>query len=112
VVARARVLILLEVSPRLARSTWTPRSAARSSREPQPRADVERVTGGKLCALRLRLAIAYGGGKNDWRGRFCREAPDVELEEAQAVLAAFAALRGRRHRQAASALPELISRGG
>ena len=47
-----------------------------------------------------------------WHGRFCRETRDVELEEAQAVLAALAALRGRRQRQAASALAELISRRG
>jgi hypothetical protein len=37
---------------------------------------------------------------------------DVDLDEAQAVLAALGALRGRRQREAAAALAELIAHRG
>ena len=46
-----------------------------------------------------------------WHGRYCREV-DAGLEEAQAVLAALAALRSPRREQAAHALADLIYRRG
>jgi hypothetical protein len=45
-----------------------------------------------------------------WHGRYCREVNDVDLLEAQAVLACLAALRGRRPAPAAHALADLVHR--
>jgi hypothetical protein len=60
-------------------------------------------------ALELCLLLAdkapqrFGRAAVRWHGRFCREA-QVDLEEAQAVLAALALLAGERKRNAALAL--------
>jgi hypothetical protein len=68
-------------------------------------------------ALELCLLLAdkephrFGRAAVRWHGRFCREAK-VDLEEAQAVLAALALLAGERRRNAAFALAELLSRRG
>ena len=53
----------------------------------------------------------FGRAAVRWHGRFCREA-QVDLEEAQAVLAALALLAGEHKRNAAFALAELLSRRG
>jgi hypothetical protein len=45
-----------------------------------------------------------------WHGRYCREVNDVDLVEAQAVLACLAGLRGSRPEQAAHALADLVHR--
>jgi hypothetical protein len=45
-----------------------------------------------------------------WHGRYCREVTDVDLAEAQAVLACLAGLRGRRPEPAAHALADLVHR--
>jgi hypothetical protein len=46
-----------------------------------------------------------------WHARYCREV-DASLEEAQALLAALAALRSPRREPAARALAELVYRRG
>jgi hypothetical protein len=46
-----------------------------------------------------------------WHGRYCREARDVDLAEAQAVLACLAGLRGSRPEPAAHALADLSTAG-
>jgi hypothetical protein len=43
-----------------------------------------------------------------WHGRFCAEVRGIELDEAQVILAALAALRGSRRSEAAHALAELV----
>jgi hypothetical protein len=45
-----------------------------------------------------------------WHGRYCREVTDVDLAEAQAVLACLAGLRGARPEPAAHALADLVHR--
>ena len=45
-----------------------------------------------------------------WHGRYCREVTDVDLVEAQAVLACLTSLRGRRPEPAAHALADLVHR--
>jgi hypothetical protein len=45
-----------------------------------------------------------------WHGRYCREVSDVDLAEAQAVLACLAALCGGRPAPAAHALADLVHR--
>jgi hypothetical protein len=45
-----------------------------------------------------------------WHGRYCREVADVDLTEAQAVLACLAGLRGTRPESAAHALADLVHR--
>jgi hypothetical protein len=45
-----------------------------------------------------------------WHGRYCRELMDVDLSEAQAVLACLAALRGGRPASAAHALADIVYR--
>jgi hypothetical protein len=45
-----------------------------------------------------------------WHGRYCREVSDVDLAEAQAVLACLAGLRGSRPEPAAHALADLVHR--
>jgi hypothetical protein len=45
-----------------------------------------------------------------WHGRYCREVTDVDLAEAQAVLACLAGLRGERAAPAAHALADLVHR--
>jgi hypothetical protein len=45
-----------------------------------------------------------------WHGRYCRELTDVDLVEAQAVLACLAGLRGTRPEAAAHALADLVHR--
>jgi hypothetical protein len=68
-------------------------------------------------ALELCLLLAdkesqrFGRAAVRWHRRFCREA-NVDLEEAQAVLAALGLLAGERKRNAAFALAELLSRRG
>ena len=52
-----------------------------------------------------------GGPALRWHGRYCREIPDVSLEEAQAVLATLALLPTVRER-GASALSDLLYRRG
>jgi hypothetical protein len=78
-------------------------------------AELEHV--GLAEALELCLLLAdkepqrFGRAAGRWHGRFCREA-QVDLEEAQAVLAALALLAGAWKRNAAFALAELLSRRG
>jgi hypothetical protein len=45
-----------------------------------------------------------------WHGRYCREVTDVDLVEAQAVLACLSGLRGTRPEPAAHALADLVHR--
>jgi hypothetical protein len=45
-----------------------------------------------------------------WHGRYCQEVRDVDLIEAQAVLACLAGLRGSRAEPAAHALADLVHR--
>jgi hypothetical protein len=45
-----------------------------------------------------------------WHGRYCREVRDVDLTEAQAVLACLAGLAARRPKAAAGALAEPVDR--
>ena len=45
-----------------------------------------------------------------WHGRYCREVTDVDLAEAQAVLACLAGLRGSRPEPTAHALADLVHR--
>jgi hypothetical protein len=45
-----------------------------------------------------------------WHGRYCREVSDVDLAEAQAVLACLAGRRGTRPEPAAHALADLVHR--
>jgi hypothetical protein len=45
-----------------------------------------------------------------WHGRYCHEVKDVDLVEAQAVLACLAGLRGTRPAPAAHALADLVHR--
>ena len=45
-----------------------------------------------------------------WHGRYCREVSDVDLAEAQSVLACLTALRGSRPEPAAHALADLVHR--
>lgn len=45
-----------------------------------------------------------------WHGRYCREVSDVDIAEAQAVLACLAGLRGSRPEPAAHALADLVHR--
>jgi hypothetical protein len=51
----------------------------------------------------------FGRATLRWHGRYCREVPDVDLDEGQAVLAALCALRGPRKAAAARALAELLT---
>jgi hypothetical protein len=61
--------------------------------------------------LRDEAAEKFPGAALRWHGRYRREV-DVSLEEAQAVLAALGLLAGKRKRNAAFALAELLSRPG
>jgi hypothetical protein len=45
-----------------------------------------------------------------WHGRYCREVTDVDLAEAQPVLACLAGLLGARPEPAAHALADLVHR--
>jgi HEAT repeat protein len=45
-----------------------------------------------------------------WHGRYCREVSDVDIAEAQAVLACLGGLRGSRPEQSAHALADLVHR--
>jgi hypothetical protein len=45
-----------------------------------------------------------------WHGRYCREVTELDLAEAQAVLACLAGLRGNRPEPAAHALADLVHR--
>jgi hypothetical protein len=45
-----------------------------------------------------------------WHGRYCQEVRDVDLNEAQAVLACLAGLRGSRPEPVAHALADLVHR--
>lgn len=54
----------------------------------------------------------FGRAALRWHGRYCREVPDVDLDEGQAVLAGLSALRSKRKAAAARALAELLDRRG
>jgi hypothetical protein len=77
-------------------------------------AELEHV--GLTEALELCLLLAdktperFGRAALRWHGRYCREVPDVDLEEGLAVLGLLGAMRGPRAKLAASALAELVSR--
>ena len=77
-------------------------------------ADLEHV--GLEDALELLLVILdseparFDRAAIRWHGRYCREVKDVDLLEAQAVLACLAALRGSRPASAAHALADLVHR--
>jgi hypothetical protein len=77
-------------------------------------ADLEHV--GLADALELLLIIQdaepsrFERAALRWHGRYCREVIDVDLAEAQAVLACLTALRGRRPEPAAHALADLVHR--
>jgi hypothetical protein len=64
-----------------------------------------------LLLIREKAPERYGRAALRWHGRYCLEV-DVELDEAQAILATLAALAGNRKRNAAFALAELLSRRG
>jgi len=68
-------------------------------------------------ALELVLLLAREGderrfhrGALRWHGRYCRDIPDIDSAEAQAVLALLTMLRGPRSEQAACALGQLLDR--
>jgi hypothetical protein len=72
---------------------------------------------GLADALQLVLLLARGSEKKKferavlrWHGRYCRDTPDVDPAEAQAVLALLTMLRGPRSEQAACALGQLLDR--
>jgi hypothetical protein len=73
---------------------------------------------GLVEALELCLLLCserpeqFGRAALRWHGRFCREVREVDFDEAQAVLAALGALRGKRRAAAAAALAEFIHRRG
>jgi len=62
--------------------------------------------------LRDQAPEKYGRAAFRWHGRYCREFPEVDLEEGQAVLETLAALRGPRAPTTAWALAELLDRRG
>jgi len=47
-----------------------------------------------------------------WHGRYCRDTPDIDPAEAQAVLALLTMFDGHRRLQAACALAQLLDRRG
>jgi hypothetical protein len=57
--------------------------------------------------LRDKAPEKYGRAALRWHGRYCLEVRDVGLEEAQAVLALLALLRGPWREAAANALADL-----
>jgi len=61
----------------------------------------------RLCLL-LRGTDLFERAALRWHGRYCREVVAVDLDEAQAVLACLAALRGSRADVAARALRGLL----
>ena len=61
----------------------------------------------RLCLL-LRGTDLFERAALRWHGRYCREVVAVDLDEAQAVLACLAALRGPRADVAARALCGLL----
>jgi hypothetical protein len=61
----------------------------------------------RLCLL-LRGTDLFERAALRWHGRYCREVVAVDLDEAQAVLACLAALRGPRADVAARALHRLL----
>jgi hypothetical protein len=61
----------------------------------------------RLCLL-LRGTDLFERAALRWHGRYCREVVAVDLDEAQAVLACLAALRGPRGEVAARALIGLL----
>jgi hypothetical protein len=61
----------------------------------------------RLCFL-LRDTDIFERAALRWHGRYCREVVAVELDEAQAVLACLAALRGPRAEVAARTLCALL----
>ena len=61
----------------------------------------------RLCLL-LRDTELFERAALRWLGRYCREVVAVELDEAQAVLACLAALRGPRPEIAARTLCALL----
>ncbi len=63
-----------------------------------------------VLVLRDSWPDRFGTAALRWHGRFCRETRDVTLDEAQAVLALLAALRGAKRAGAAYALAELFDR--
>ena len=61
----------------------------------------------RLCLL-LRGDDLFERAAVRWHARYCREVAAVDLDEAQAVLACLAALRGPRAEVAARALSALL----
>jgi hypothetical protein len=61
----------------------------------------------RLCLL-LRGTNLFERAALRWHGRYCREVVAVDLDEAQAVLACLACLRGPRAEVAARALVGLL----
>lgn len=61
----------------------------------------------RICLL-LRGTELFERAALRWHARYCREVVAVDLDEAQAVLACLAALRGRRAEMAAHALVGLF----
>jgi hypothetical protein len=61
----------------------------------------------RLCLL-LRSTDLFERALLRWHARYCREVVAVDLDEAQAVLACLAALRGPRAKVAAQALAGLL----
>jgi hypothetical protein len=65
----------------------------------------------ELCLLLSeREPARYERAALRWHGRYCREVDGVSLDEAQAVLALLAALRGSRRPAVAVSLAELFDR--
>ena len=65
----------------------------------------------ELCLLLCeREPARYERAALRWHGRYCREVQGVSLDEAQAVLALLAALRGSRRPAVAVSLAELFDR--
>jgi hypothetical protein len=65
-----------------------------------------------LLLLRDNAPERYVRAAFRWHARYVSEARGVTLEEGQALLATLVALAGERKRNAAFALPELLSRRG
>ena len=92
------------------------RALDRGNRTAALSAAAELGTVGLTEALELTLLLRDDGRRYDlasvrWTARYVSEY-DVGLDEAQAVLALFAALRGSRRASAARALAEVLDRRG
>jgi hypothetical protein len=66
----------------------------------------------ELCLLLVEKSPErFGRAAPRWRGGYCRELRDVELDEGLAVLGLLAAMRGPRSEPVAFALADLLSAG-